>query len=513
VFETRLKKVNAGFFAQEQLGYKNWVFVTGGARYDYNSAFGQSSGGVLYPKVSASVVPSDLPSWHHTVLSSLRLRAALGKAGRQPGAFDKLTTFSSLSSMYGGGLVPDNLGNTDLRPEISTEIEGGAELGLFNNRASLSATYWNRTLNDALVAKQYAISGGFTNTQLANIGQMKAHGLELSASAYVVNKTNLSVNLFANGAYIWQKITDMGGAQPIKVGGSYIRYRNYLKQGYAPGTLFGAKILAPCSSYAAAQGASLAAQNLCLQPGQLPYDLNKDGIPDTEDQVKAALGGPINPTNLKPLLANDACGLPTTSAGYKDCGDHLSNYLGKPYPDWNGGFGGDVTFLKHWKVQTLFEYKAGNYTITDLTDAFRLAHPSIGRNLLSSAQTEATLENPASTPDQRLGAAKEWLNLVALSPYDGVNQNGNGDFIRWREVSLTYTAPSSLAGRIGARDLSLTLAARNLMLWTKYYGADPEANVQGISSQGGVDNNYLDAVDAYSLPIPRTFMFSVHLGY
>src|SRR5690242_2766934 len=115
VFEDRLKKVNAGFFAQEQLGYRNWVFVTGGARYDYNSAFGQSAGGVLYPKVSASVVPSDLPSWHHTVLSSLRLRAALGKAGRQPGAFDKLTTFSSLASQYGGGLVPDNLGNTDLR--------------------------------------------------------------------------------------------------------------------------------------------------------------------------------------------------------------------------------------------------------------------------------------------------------------------------------------------------------------------------------------------------------------
>ena len=513
VSEDLLKKVNAGFFGQEQIGYDNWVFLTGGARYDYNSAFGQSAGGVFYPKFSVSVVPSDLPSWHSTLLSSLRLRAAIGKAGRQPGAFDKFTTYGSLPSMYGGGLVPDNLGNTDLRPEVSTEIEGGAELGLFSNRASMSATYWNRTLNDALVAKQYAISGGFTSTQLTNIGQMKAHGVELSASAYVVNRPNISVNLFANGAYIWQKITDMGGAQPIKVGGSYIRYRNYLKQGYAPGTLFGAKIMAPCSSYGAAQGASLASQNLCLQPGQLPYDLNKDGTPDTEAEVMAALGNPTDPGQLKPLLANDACGLPTTSAGYKDCGDKLSNYLGKPYPDWNGGFGGDVTFLKHFKVQTLFEFKAGNYTITDLTDAFRQAHSSIGRNLLKSSQTEATLLNPASTAEQRLGAAKDWLSLVALSPYDGVNQNGNGDFIRWREVSLTYTAPSSLASRIGARDLSFTFAARNVLLWTTYYGADPEANVQGVSASGGVDNNYLDAVDAYSLPIPRRFTLSVHVGY
>jgi TonB-dependent starch-binding outer membrane protein SusC len=513
VFENRLEKVNAGFLAQEQVGYDDWVFVTAGARLDYNSAFGQSAGGVVYPKVSLSIVPSDLPSWHSSLLSSFRLRAALGRAGRQPGAFDKFTTYSSLPAMYGGGLVPDNLGNSDLRPEISTEIEGGVEVGLFSDRASLSATHWRRVVNDALVDKQYPPSGGFTNPQLANIGQLKARGLELSASAYIVNRPNLSVNLFANTAYLWQKITNMGGAQPIKVGGSYIRYRNFLKEGYAPGTLFGAKILAPCGSYPTAQGASLASQNLCLQPGQLPYDLNGDGFPDTEAQLLAALGNPIDPSALKPLLANDACGLPTASKGYEDCGDVLSNYLGKPYPDWTGSFGGDVTLFTRLKLQTLFEYKLGSYTITNLTDAFRQASPTLGRNLLESAQTEATLLNTASTREARLSAAKEWLKLVALSPYDGVNQNGEGDFIRWREVSLTYTAPPSLAGRIGAQDLSVTLAARNLLLWTQYHGADPEANVQGISSGGGIDANYLDAVDAYSLPIPRTVVLTVHIGY
>lgn len=502
VGESILKNVNAGFFAQEQVGYNDWIFLTGGARYDYNSAFGESAGGVLYPKASISIVPSDLPSWKSTTVSALRLRAAIGKSGRQPGAFDKFTTYESTPSPYGSGLTPSNLGNSDLKPEVSTEIELGAEVGLFSNKISVTATYWDRTVNDLLVPKQYAWSGGFTDQQLSNVGQMKAHGFELGVSGFVLNRPNLSVNLFANGAYIWQKITDMGGSPPLKVGGSYIRYRNFLEEGYAPGTLFGAKLVTACSSYSAQQAEALRAQNLCLMPGELPYDLNDDGKPDTEAEVMAFLNNPIDPGDLKPLRADDDMD-----------GDFLDHYLGKPYPDWSGGFGGTVTFLQHWKLQTLFEYRAGNYTITDLTDAFRTAHPSIGRNVMRSSKVEAALENPSSTADQRLTAAKQWLGLVALSPYDGVNQNGNGDFLRWRELSLTYDATGSLASKLGARDMSITLAARNLMLWTKYYGADPEVNLQGISNGGGIDNNFLDAIDAYNLPIPRRFSLSVRLGY
>lgn len=502
VGESLLKNVNAGFFVQEQVGYRDWIFLTGGARYDYNSAFGESAGGVLYPKASISIVPSDLDSWDHTTVSSLRFRAALGRSGRQPGAFDKFTTYAAIPSQFGGGLSPDNLGNSDLKPEVSTEIELGAEVGLFSDKVSVSATYWDRTVNDLMVPKQFAWSGGFTNPQLTNVGQMKARGVELSVQGFVVNRPNLSVNLFANGSYIWQKITDMGGSPPLKVGGSYIRYRNFLAEGYAPGTLFGAKLVTGCDTYSSQQAEALRARNLCLMPGELPYDVNNDGKPDTEAEVRSFLSGPVSPDDLQPLQADDDMD-----------GDLLDHYLGKPYPDWSGGFGGTVTFLDRWKVQTLFEYKAGDYTITDLTDAFRTAHSSIGRNVMRSSLVEAALENPSSTPDQRLEAAKKWLGLVALSPYDGVNQNGNGDFIRWRELSLTYTAPDGLASRLGARDMDITLAARNLMLWTKYYGADPEVNIQGVSNSGGIDNNFIDAIDAYNLPIPRRFSLSVRLGF
>ena len=84
------EKVNAGVFAQEQIGYNDVAFLTVGGRLDRNSAFGESEGAAFYPKVGLSVIPSDLASWTSSRISTLRLRGAMGKSGLQPGAFDRL---------------------------------------------------------------------------------------------------------------------------------------------------------------------------------------------------------------------------------------------------------------------------------------------------------------------------------------------------------------------------------------------------------------------------------------
>ena len=94
------------------------------------------------------------------------------------------------------------------------------------------------------------------------------------------------------------------------------------------------------------------------------------------------------------------------------------------------------------------------------------------------------------------------------------NQNSNGAFMRWRELSLTWTAPEKIAHTLAARDASFTFAVRNLMLWTKYNGTDPEINAVGRGSgEGGTDENYLDAVDAFGFPLARRFSFAVRLGF
>jgi TonB-linked SusC/RagA family outer membrane protein len=473
--------VNGGYFVQEQLGYKSWLFVTGGARYDYSSAFGKTADGVLYPKVSVSFVPSDVPGFNLGPLSSLRLRAAWGQSGRQPSAFAKFTTFGALAGPVGAGLQPDNLGNPDLKPEVATETEGGLELGLLDDRIGFEATYWKRRVDDLLFNVQFPPSGGFTNAQLTNVGVLDAHGLEIGAKAFVIQRPGLSLDVFSNIAFLKQKVVSLGGAPQLKTGGSYARIRGYIKPGYAPGNFFGAKLKS-------------------VPAGSLPYDIDKDGVPDTEAQMLAFLSQPRAYTAL--FNGN----VIMTENG-------IDSDLGKPTPDYTGSFGAALTFMRNWRVNSLFEFKGGNYTYWCLICGFRNASP-VGTNSELFAKTDATLRNPQSTPQQRLDAAKVWINdLASLTPYQGLNEVSDGDFLRFRELTLTYTAPQSVMSRFGGRDLSISFTGRNLFLWTKYQGVDPEVSYTGAGGQSGVDENFVESIDAFGFPLPRRFGISVRFGF
>ncbi len=519
-FEKFLETVNAGVFGQEQLGYRDYAFFTLGGRYDRNSAFGKTSAGVFYPKASLSVIPSALPGWGGSPLTSklstLRLRGAIGQSGLQPGAFDKLTTFQPFASELGPGLVTGNLGNPDLRPEVSTEWELGTEIGAVQDRVSLDVTYYRRTTHDALYPRQYAPSGGFTvplnasspaNLQISNVGEIKSGGYDIALNLLPLSRPNVAVKVFVNASWGWAFVTKLGGAPPLKVGGSYPRYRNFVAEGYPIGALFGAALPGPCPAPAG---------QLCLNPGELPFDMIGKGAPNTEAELLAFLATP-------PIRRNSAGTI--VSYGFSMFNPLLADrslmhYLGKSTPDWQGTFGTTATLFRNFELNTVFEYKLGNYTITNLTDAFRKSNPVIGRNLPQVAQDEATLMNPASTPDQRLAAIKHWAFLYkALSPYDGLNQNENGKFLRFRELSLTYTAPPAWASRVlGARYVSVTAAARNLALWTPYSGVDPEINEYGrggagVGDLGGIDQNFGLGIDAFGFALPRRFTLTARLGF
>jgi len=509
VQETLLEVVNAGAFAQEKIGFRDYAYLTVGGRYDVNSAFGSDFSGVFYPKAQISFVASDSPFWNENdIVSSLRFRSALGQSGLQPGAFDALTTFSSLSSATGPGLVPDNLGNANLQPEVSTEWEIGTDAGFFNDRLNLGVTYWNRTVSDALVSQQFPPSGGFQSPQIVNIGQLEAQGLEISLEGTVVDGERFSLDAFANTAYLHQKVTDLGGAPPIKVGGTYPRYRNYLVEGFSPGAHFGARL-----------------QD--TPEGTLPVDYNGDGEPDSRETLIQLLGNQsvsdLNADGVVDLPVGSNIPVLTATNSDSPTGNASDFYKGKPTPDFQGSFGFDATFFDNWTVSTLFEYKAGNYYVNNLTDAFRQRDALIGRNLPSSARVSRNYltggldenGNPQNSGEVRYEALQTWLNdLLALDPFSGLNTIERADFLRLRELRLTYQVPKTLVQGLGASRLSITAAGRNLFLITPYSGVDPELNAVG---RGGgatsLENNFLNGVEAFGFPIAREYSLKLQLQF
>lgn len=483
--ESWSRVVNAGVYFQEQLGWQDWAFLTAGARFDANSAFGADFETAVYPKAALSVIPTDLFDWSSETLSTFRVRAAWGQSGLQPGAFDKFTTFAPRPAEVGPGLSPANLGNQGLRPEISNEIEVGAEFGLFNDRIAVDVTYWDRSTTDALVARQFPVTGGFTSTQLDNIGQIDATGLEVAVNGSVYNSESVQISVFANTAYIDEIVTDLGGAPPLKTGGSYPRYRNFLKEGFAPGAFFGA-ILDP---------------NMAI-----PLDLDRDCSEPSRAEALEYFSVPRNPSAFEVIPVGCAGG----SAEY------LDSYIGKPTPDWAGSYGFDISFLGNFELSSNFEYRAGNYHTQDLTGAFRQANAVIGRNVPGTARVASILQNPASTAEQRLEAALEWAREYrALAPMSGMNQIWTSDFIRLREISLSYRVPSDMIEGLGLDNATVTFGGRNVKLWMfgDYRGIDPEINPSANCTGGGVSCNFLTGTEAFGVPIPRRFALSVRVGF
>jgi TonB-dependent starch-binding outer membrane protein SusC len=498
-------EVSLGGFLQEQIGYRDWLYTTLGARFDRTSAFGRDAGSALYPKAGVSAILSELPSWGLEWLPTLRLRAAVGKSGLQPGVFDKETTYFPTSSPTGGGIVPGNLGNPELRPERSTEVELGVEGELAGGRAGFDVTYWDRTTNDALVARDFPAAGGFSKPQLDNIGRLDAHGWELRVNGLPVERPGFTINLFANAAYMYERITDMGGAPSINVSGSYSRHLNVVQEGLSPGAYVGARLIPTCGTSGSAT---------CYTPGStVPFDTDRNGVPDSVDEFRAFLTSSdsrfLSDPRMGPMLDDE-----------DGDGDLIDNYLGKPTPDWQGSVGADVTLGSRLSINALFEYRAGNYSVNNLTKAFRNSSPSY-RNTRAAAEVESTLMNPATRDDSnaRLAAAMTWATeLAALSPWAGINQVESGDFLRWRELGVTYRVPDGVGGRAGLEDMTVTLTGRNLAVWTSYGGSDPEASAMSRCGAGGegasaIECNFLDATDTFTLPLPRRFALSVRLVF
>ena len=195
-FEERAKIWNAGFFFQNVLDISNKYFLTVGVRVDGNSTFGSGFGLQVYPKGSVSYVISDesfYPEW-----GEMKLRFAYGQSGRAPGAFDAVRTWGPEGLAGNPAFVPENVGNPDIGPEVTAEIEGGFDASWFNNRLSTGFTYYKQTTSDALLRVPQLPSGGFTRSQLTNIGKLQNSGIELQVDASVIQGVNWGLDLGVN---------------------------------------------------------------------------------------------------------------------------------------------------------------------------------------------------------------------------------------------------------------------------------------------------------------------------
>ena len=246
VFEGTTIQKTWGIFAEEAMAIRDRMFLTGAVRTDQNSAFGTQFNRVYYPKGSLSWVMSD-EDWFprsnvFSQVSSFRARVAYGASGVQPGPNDAARTFSASPQSVKGTDQPTEafnaLGNLFLKPERSTEWEGGFDSRLFGSRLQFDVTYYSRLTHDALISAIIAPSAGTGATTVRqNLGSIKNAGLEITTGGQILDRKNFGMDFQLVSSILANKVVSLGGTQ------RQVGTTNWVAEGYPIRGLFARPIL------------------------------------------------------------------------------------------------------------------------------------------------------------------------------------------------------------------------------------------------------------------------------
>ena len=208
-----------GLFVEQAVALNDRLFLTAALRTDQNSAFGTDFQRVYYPKASLSWVISDESFFPKTGwIDQLRIRSSYGAAGVQPGPNDALRFFNTSQQNILGtdqpGLQISALGNSNLKPERSTEYEGGFEARLFKSRLTLDVTGYTKTTKDALISAIVPPSLGSATSVRQNLGSVRNQGIEALATAQVLDRRAFAMDLSLSYSTNSNELISLGGTPP-----------------------------------------------------------------------------------------------------------------------------------------------------------------------------------------------------------------------------------------------------------------------------------------------------------
>jgi TonB-linked SusC/RagA family outer membrane protein len=195
-----------GYYAEELLSVNDKLFITAGVRRDAASAFGKDFRAVWYPKLGASYLLSEAgffprPDWVNT----FRVRATYGASGQIPGPTDALRFYNANPLTLSTGVDAPSvslteLGNPNLKPEFSAELETGFDLTMFNNRTNFELTYYDKDTRDAIINRSIAPSVAGIATRFENIGSIENRGVEVVLNQTVVDRAGFGASFTLTGS-------------------------------------------------------------------------------------------------------------------------------------------------------------------------------------------------------------------------------------------------------------------------------------------------------------------------
>ncbi len=453
-----------GVYAQEQVAWRDRLFLTAALRSDDHSAFGSGFNRVTYPKLSVSYVVSDEPWFKVPFVSNsldeFRLRAAYGESGKAPNTYSSIKTYIPTAGPNDAPAVtPNSTGNPDLGPERGKEIELGFDASALQDRLGMEFTYYNKKTADAILDQIIAPSSGQSGVRPINVGGILNSGIELMVRGTPWRSERMNLDLSASISTNNNEVTDIGiPGQYFVSAGTFLRHQ----EGYPAFGWFEQRVVSTTFN----RTTGVASAVMCA-----------DTLPGGKE------GGPAR-------LCAGADGV------YGNGDDAPDVYLGRSVPPTEMSFTGTITLFNRFRIFSMMDVKNGHKKMDGNT---RVRCGIFGRCPENFASVDPA-QFAASVDSIRTAQAQSNSNLV-----DFLITKSN--FAKWREFTVSYDVPESIVRRARASRLTVSLSGRNLKTWTSYQGFEPEAMFLGGARGGNA------SWEQTTLPQLTSWMLTFNLGY
>lgn len=435
-----------GVYGQAEFYYNRYFSITINARNDWSSTLPAENRSFFYPGVNTALVLTDAFPVLQNYMTFGKVRAGWSKTGNDANPYLIYPTFTQANLTDGyrgldwplGGLnaftVGNTIGNPNLRPEISTEIEFGIDLRFFKSRLGIDFTYYDKRTTDLIYAVPLAYSSGY-RFQTMNLGEISNKGVEALVRIIPIKTKNFeweaSINFSKNNNLLVSLNDDL---QKVDLGGT------------------------SSIGFVAVPGMPL-----------------------------GVFEGTVALTNEDGQIVVDEYGLPIAST--------KKEYLGDAQYDWMGGMNNSITYkgfsfsftidirqggLMYSRTKEIM-YFAGTAPETAYNDRNPFIVPnSVMADYNDEGEIVGYLENTVAVSN---------ANHTLYQYYDQTHGGGafsqawlvDKSFMKLRDVVLTYTLPNKLIEKSPFGRAQISLIGRNLLLYTPStnHFIDPEVTTFG----------------------------------
>ncbi|WP_291371761.1 SusC/RagA family TonB-linked outer membrane protein [Cyclobacterium sp.] len=440
-------------YASGNIGYKDYLFFEASLRNDWSSTLPVNNNSYLYPAVSSSFVFSNLMTGAD-FFSFGKMRIGWAQVGNDTDPYRLINTYAN-GDPYGNTsvfTVDDVLKNSNLKPEIVSNLEAGLDLRFLENRIGLDFTVYKVNTFDQILALPVSSTTGFQSL-IVNAGEMENKGIEVMLSGTPVETSNFSWDVNFNIA----------------------RNRN--------------KVLE-------------------LAAGQDNFEL---GGRDGTNSINATVGQPYGTIITPNVIYHEETGKPIVGSN----GFYLRNpgeVVGNIMPDVTGGLSNTFNY-RGISLSALIDFQSGGSFWSETVQngiANGQFIESVGdndrgvpmRNPVAEGggiRADAVFENgePNTVYLEAQNFLKQHYNLDGLHVYDA-------SYIKLREIRLGYSLPARMLSNLFVRGVRLSVFSRNVaLLHSNVPHIDPSEIAYGSSNVQGLEGA--------SLPAPRVVGFNINL--